>query len=1088
MSNIRRSQRIRQKSSTTGEEDDSNYSANLIEADEQTGLTSDEDESSEEDEDIQDEDYEEKTTNSSKRKANSRAGSSQNANKRQRRSVELTSNNRRASKKAQEHYTNALEEFTPTELFEILADSEDISVEELANKWLDTYSESRDKAMQDFINFILNCCGALVQVEEHDVVSNDSSNETVGEVQLLFQKQEIHEFHLLISKTNKKRSKHKPLFHNFSEFMEKLMELANERGFLYDESTQDGTVEAGSMIMDLLTWLSAFSVCKIRCLRYTATLIMYLFEDYLTALTSDLETSYLVKLRKQLSKEQNKKRKNSKAIEKLEKSITEIQDSKTIVEDCIDNIIKLAFVHRFKDVDEDIRTESIVHLAVWLENYPEYFFKVTFLKYFGWLLSDSCSNVRLHVLKALLEIVNFNNRRNKHNTSNSAWRQFFERFKQRILDISLKDIDLQVRLCAVRLLVEINSFGYLERQEILTISSLIFDSHKMKLSSTAKNVKFLNAVAKFFAHVEKDEVSQFLKSSVLVNETRLPSQDVIEAGLFLRFLVTSLATHLQNKKQPVGVAERTHLLFQAAEFLQPYFVRMIQPMCDLLTFDGDLESIRIDNEAEGEKSNLLLPLDENSIIQYIVVLNGLCHGGIEMNRSQNKKDTAEAIIPNLEKLFLRLPTQSDVVTYHLFSVFQMFSFEDWITSNQETAFLNISETIIKSFVNTQFTNNEQDQRRMAYTEIIAYFQRINLPNINEMWKLEEVHIRIPLQKFLELRFDDPHSIDWNETIIGLYDAYINKLVLLGKITRLEFNVEFLELFFSKFLAQLPQGINSLEKEALQAIDFRFLVLLVAWNLQSWCEIFNSRKEPTAVSRTVLDENSFIIKQISTCLTLMKHSDANTPPSSRFYLEWKMCSALADIVTASKIFELKLPDKESEWKVVIRQRYLALLNSEISDVFLDVFLFLESVFAKNNNIDLDRFHSEDVNFNNINDSNIENAEQELHIFAVKIKSLLKLGAVEDKQIAQRIEQRIALNKKVLGQAYESIINETAFQSSEGDLVASHSKADDEHIGKDNELDDDEEIEPIDEDSEIMGNSPHSNKPTAPLSLQRYSSEI
>ena len=91
----------------------------------------------------------------------------------------------------------------------------------------------------------------------------------------------------------------------------------------------------------------------------------------------------LFKLRKQLALEQKKKRPNKKTLESIESSISDAQATKTVIENNMDNIIKLCFVHRFKDVDENIRSEAIAHLAGWMENNPEYFFKVTFLKYFG---------------------------------------------------------------------------------------------------------------------------------------------------------------------------------------------------------------------------------------------------------------------------------------------------------------------------------------------------------------------------------------------------------------------------------------------------------------------------------------------------------------------------------------------------------------------------------------------------------------------------------------------------------------------------------------------------------------------------------
>ncbi|KQC45787.1 Subunit of the cohesin complex [Saccharomyces cerevisiae] len=45
------------------------------------------------------------------------------------------------SKKDQDQYLEIAKDFQPTELFDILSTSEDVSIEELLREWLETYSE-----------------------------------------------------------------------------------------------------------------------------------------------------------------------------------------------------------------------------------------------------------------------------------------------------------------------------------------------------------------------------------------------------------------------------------------------------------------------------------------------------------------------------------------------------------------------------------------------------------------------------------------------------------------------------------------------------------------------------------------------------------------------------------------------------------------------------------------------------------------------------------------------------------------------------------------------------------------------------------
>lgn len=286
MTAVRRSTRIRTKSQVIEEDydDEQNTSAQHVESDKITAKTQHEEEeeqdpgeseesSSEDDyEDQDDDDYVDTAT--AKRKSRKRKPKSASNTSSKRQKKKPTSAQKSAvshapayhrSKKDQDQYLEIAKDFQPTELFDILSTSEDVSIEELLREWLETYSENRDKFLQEFINLLLNCCGSVARVEDHDVHSNESSNETIGEIQLLFQRQKLHEFYLLISKENKKRKNFKmgPLYQNFAEFMTKLLEVANDLQLLYVESDEDDTqIVTGNLVLDLLTWLSSFQFAK----------------------------------------------------------------------------------------------------------------------------------------------------------------------------------------------------------------------------------------------------------------------------------------------------------------------------------------------------------------------------------------------------------------------------------------------------------------------------------------------------------------------------------------------------------------------------------------------------------------------------------------------------------------------------------------------------------------------------------------------------------------------------------------------------------------------------------------------------------
>ncbi|SCU97764.1 LADA_0H08152g1_1 [Lachancea dasiensis] len=1032
MSETRRSTRIRDKSSAADNESEHMDSMGLVHMDEDIDFGSDIDRVTVHDsprgsdgeaysEEGDDEDYQEPQANKRKRASKKGQGLKQAFDKKSSKRAKVsTSNLNRYSKKSREAFIQMQQDFAPTELFSILANSEDSSLEELANRWLESYSANRTKALQEFVNLLLNCCGSLVQVQEHDVASNDTANETVAEIQIMFQRQELHESYLLLSKTHKRRAKYKTLYQNYMEFMHKLIELANEQGLLYEENTNSQGASQ-SLMLDLLTWLSSFSVSKIRCLRHIATLCMYSFQDYLTELSVSLENNYLMKLRRQLSLEQKKKRANAKTAEKLESTIAEIEASKSEVEVSIDNIIKLAFVHRFKDVDEDIRADSMVHLATWLEKYPGYFLKVTFLKYFGWLLSDLSSTVRSQVLKVLLEIVRFDSKRSKHKVGSAALRQFFERFKQRIVEISLKDIDMHVRITAIQVLTQINSFGYLDDNDISRVSSLLFTYQKVDISSVARNAKLLSAVAKFFATTQKDKMETLLESHNFPSKSKvLKPHDIVQAGFFMKSLTKALSSHLTDGRVECSEQDRNRLIFQAAEFLEPYFGALIATMCQLLTFEGDFQGFAdiMSEEEEGQKA-LLLPNEDDSITQYTVVLSGLCHGGA-IKKNANKTENAAIAIHHLAKLFASLPLHSGIVMHYLFSMYSLFTYEEWVSAHLESEFQQVIDAIVKNFDRSQFTNDESDIKRSSFAHILQFHKSLGIPQINDTWKNQVDQVRIPLQLFLETKADSFEDTDIDELLTNVYELYINKLVLLGKVVPLDFNQEIIRLFFDKVVNRLPLVLHLLENDSVKAVDFKILTLVVTWSLQRWFEILQNNPEASPLSSQVLQMVSNIIHQLAYDLNELQSSQVDEL-HTLLHINWTMCNTLSDCMIAYKMFELNIPEKDIEWKQAIHQDYPIIVDHSLEQSLLNTFLFLESLRAKELDVQLDRLEGEDVNLNSISDENMEDIERELLVYVVKLKSLLNIGLLG----TVSIENRISLNKDALGSTFASIIDETAF---------------------------------------------------------------
>ena len=65
------------------------------------------------------------------------------------------------------------------------------------------------------------------------------------------------------------------------------------------------------------------------------------------------------------------------------------------------NIFTGLFMHRYRDVDPDIRIACIRAIGSWILSYPSLFLQDLYLKYLGWTLNDKNADVRKISIMAL---------------------------------------------------------------------------------------------------------------------------------------------------------------------------------------------------------------------------------------------------------------------------------------------------------------------------------------------------------------------------------------------------------------------------------------------------------------------------------------------------------------------------------------------------------------------------------------------------------------------------------------------------------------------------------------------------------------
>ncbi|TID14883.1 hypothetical protein CANINC_004554 [Pichia inconspicua] len=482
-----------------------------------------------------------------------------------------------------------IENYIENPIFQNLS-NDDMTPSDLAHSWFDdfisTNMNTKFDALKDFLNFILRSSGCIAQLSRHDVINTDNAKETVDEIQTLFARQKYHEFPMLYTKVGKNND-WKDYPNNALAFVSSIVIIASESGVLYEDDDQ--------FLQLLLEWISAMSTSNIRALRYTSTLFGLTIQSVLCKLSVNL-TTYIDKFSRQLKRENetlqnllnsNGNKRNlqrqveavSERIKVIENNVETYKTQKQIVDNLIGDFFNTLFVHRYRDVASDIRLKCVIALGEWMEEYPEMFFESSYLRYLGWLLTDQDSNIRAEVFKVLVKLY-------KKRITVTALRQFTSYFKQKLIEIIIYETDFNARYNCLQLVNEIVKKGYLEDDDHIKLTSLIFvDSEDIVYPSTGSKSnapKFFKEIVKMIEQVESAQVNELIEAEETeyekVNEILpLDSKKILKVKYLLNVLQDSYEYYLNNystnaikKKSKNSKISKFEQVFQYIYSHKPY--------------------------------------------------------------------------------------------------------------------------------------------------------------------------------------------------------------------------------------------------------------------------------------------------------------------------------------------------------------------------------------------------------------------------------------------------------------------------------------------------------------------------------------
>ncbi|KAH7377517.1 nuclear cohesin-like protein complex subunit [Cadophora sp. MPI-SDFR-AT-0126] len=325
--------------------------------------------------------------------------------------------------------------------------------EDVVTRWLRAYNEDNISSLADLVNLVLRSAGCAIGITSDDVNDEDNVMNKLADIQEEHQTKNITDYPLI----SKAKSSH-AFRDSLVGFFDQLIQAMHDTGILYDEQP---------LIENIDVWISSLSSSTLRPFRHTATLVAL---TMMTAMcrVANHEIELAAQVQRQLESEKKKKGANKARLADFQRRVKKNEDNKAFLELRLRGFFDTVYTHRYRDVDPKIRIECAEAMGSWMITLESVFFEGQYLRYMGWMLSDTHGPMRLEVVKQLSKLMK--------NLNPGGMRHFVERFRPRMVEMAIRDAEPGIRAAAVELMDLIREAGMLEPDDIDTLGKLIFDS------------------------------------------------------------------------------------------------------------------------------------------------------------------------------------------------------------------------------------------------------------------------------------------------------------------------------------------------------------------------------------------------------------------------------------------------------------------------------------------------------------------------------------------------------------------------------------------------------------------------------------
>ncbi|KAF6135507.1 hypothetical protein GIB67_015360 [Kingdonia uniflora] len=313
--------------------------------------------------------------------------------------------------------------------------------------WVERYEKNAKFALVELLTMLFEACGAKFHLTE-ELLEKTGVDDVVVALVELAHNGEAEDYQ------SSKRKELKNFKENLVLFWDNLV-VECQNGPLFDKLLFDKCMD----------YIVALSCSPPRAYRKVASSVgLQLVTSFITVaktLGVQRETT-----QRQLNAEK-KKRTEGPRLESLNKRLSMTHEKITVTEEMMRKLFTGLFVHRYRDIDPNIRMTSIEALGVWILSYPSLFLQDLYLKYLGWTLNDKTAGVRKSSILALQNLYEVDD-------NVPSLGLFTERFSNRMMDLA-DDIDISVAVSAIGLLKQLLRHHLLSDDDLGPLYDLLID-------------------------------------------------------------------------------------------------------------------------------------------------------------------------------------------------------------------------------------------------------------------------------------------------------------------------------------------------------------------------------------------------------------------------------------------------------------------------------------------------------------------------------------------------------------------------------------------------------------------------------------